>query len=252
MRQSEKVSRSFHSGEVRCKNNCQYCFSMWKNAPIFLKSLPTASVIEKLVAYPVCDSEALIQNETFWTWIADFLSTNENSVVSISTKSIWSEEKLSFINKLMSGLPQYRIKLGVSFSCKNNIGEIEPNAASYSQRIEMLRRIESLGIPHNVMLKPLLPFVSFSEYCQIINDCLPYCLDFVVGDLYVEKDSLFVSKFGLDEYKIQKRYCDWMGRDAFAIEYPHRDKIIEYLHRVANVYESDVDFCKMLFKRRCK
>ena len=106
MRQNDKISRSFHSGEVRCKNNCQYCFSIWKDAPVFFKSLPTASVTEKLIVYPVCDSEALLQNETFWKSVSDFLLTNKNSVISISTKSVWTDEKLSFIGKIISGLPQ--------------------------------------------------------------------------------------------------------------------------------------------------
>jgi DNA repair photolyase len=242
--------RTFMSGEVRCGNGCGYCFSHWENPTGFSPFFSPLKSGEWEIVYPVCDSEANIQNLKFWENIEIFLRGNPKGILSLSTKNMWSDDMLDKIRRLGEELGHERIKLSVSFSCKAQISEIEPHALSYDLRIELLRKLAERGILHSVMMKPLLPFVTLKEYKEIVDDTCPFCTDYVSGDLYVDRSTLFYNRYIKDKFDIGIRYCCWMKKEVCYVKHPHEEDIVQYIRsRRLCWYASDAEFLEKQIRR---
>lgn len=235
--------RLFFSGQKSCNNGCKYCFLQW-SYPISFTTMPYAlqSSREEIV-YPVCDSELNQQEDDIFARIESLLVNNHKCIVSISTKDEWSEEALDQLDTIRQRVGALRIKLSVSITCKSLVKEIEPGASDYDARIRLLSRLAKHGILHSVLLKPLLPFVSYDEYCEIVNDVSVACKDVVIGDLDVDQTTDFFNKYILGRYKVNKRFSAWLQRNVDYIIHPQKQEIVRYIRfSNLNCYLSDADF----------
>ena len=238
-----KIERLFFAGKKGCNNGCKYCFSYWGGPPA-LATMPYALQSSgNIIVYPICDSELSQQDENFWLSLKRCLENNPKCMLSISTKEEWSDATLDRIDDIRRKAGGTRIKLSVSITCKSMIKELEPKASDYDSRIRLLQQLEERGIRHSVMLKPLLPFISFKEYCEIVNDASAVCKDFVTGDLYVDQTTVFFRKYILGKYKVERRYCEWMQRYVDYVAHPQEQEISQHIKlKNLNWYSSDADF----------
>ena len=242
--------RTFMSGVIRCSNGCGYWFSNWENHTGFSLSFSPLNGVGWRVVYPVCDSEANIQGLEFWDDMERCLRENPKCILSLSTKNMWSDEMLDKLRRMGEKFGRERIKLSVSFSCKAQIGEIEPRALPYDLRIYLLRKVAERGILHSVMMKPLLPFVPLEEYMEIVDDTCPFCADYVSGDLYLDRSTLFYQRYIKDKFDTGIRYCNWMQREVYYVKHPQEMDIVHYIRsRRLYWYASDVEFLEKQINR---
>lgn len=234
----------FCSGDYGCKNGCIYCFSSWQNEKLF-SSFNSISLDNFSILYPVCDSEISYQNNLFWKQMLKKLEElTFPAVICLSSKCYWDDDKLEDIVRYNSSHAS-TIKLAVSFSAMENLDIIEPNASSFSERVNLLKRIISLGIPTNILLKPILPFVTLDEYKSLVDVCSTMSKNFVIGGLYVDKNSDFFKEFICDKYRIVKRYSTWLKKELDYVEHPQYNELVSYINKIGcKTFESDYDYVK--------
>lgn len=237
------MQKTFFHSDHRCTNGCIYCFSDW-NATDEL-ALWGKDVYQKDVSivYPICNSE-IIDRDRFIDQLVEYALKCENKVIfSISTKNRWDEcaiQKIKKINETYQN--NLSVKISVSFSCMSRIDIIEPRAIRYESRLELLKRLVSNGIPTSVMLKPILPFVPYEEYVQLVNDCAKICKFFVVGALYVDRGTEFYRQYIEGKWRTVKQHCSWLDTDLEYVYHERYDDIRKYIKSKAACYESDEAF----------
>lgn len=211
--QTSSINRYFYSGMQPCSGNCKYCFAKWKpeyNKPNSFSIDDINTIQENVIIYPTCESDFFDQPQSWVENILEqFLFEKKTIIISISTKTNVPFQKLLLIKDLISqGL---RIKISISFTTKYSISEIEPNTTSYIERINTLTKISEYGIPTSINLKPLLPFISFNEYCEIIDDTFQYAQIYMIGDLYVNKKDAFFKQYIEGKYCTKLRPVNWVS-----------------------------------------
>ena len=246
--QKKCLGRAFCSGKNVCENGCKYCFASWRNAPKFSRTVNILSNMgQESIIYPICDSELLQQGEECWDFLSHVMSMPTIKMLCISTKNEWSDAAISKLIRMSTLHNNCIIKLNISLTCRNNVLDIEPYAASYESRIDLFRRLSKKKIMVGVMLKPLLPFIQAEEYVQIIEEVIPYCNRFVIGDLYVDCATDFYNEYIRDTFLVEKRYCSWMNREVDFVVHPQRQYIKDFICKVGGlVYESDLEQCMSL------
>lgn len=233
--------RLFFHGERRCKNNCLYCFSSF-NDTIKENVLSSRTNCEHTFVYPICDSEILDQEASFFSDVLEKFSGG-SSVISISTKNIWPEGMLQAIKNFNSQNKSGFIKLSICFSCKTMIEEIEPMAAQYKERRAFLQKIVDYDIPTCVIIKPILPFVDYREYVSIVDDCGEHCADFVLGHLYVDKSTSFFRERIEGKYQTINKYCAWLGRNCLSVMDDKYGRLMDYIQKCGyRAFHSDREF----------
>lgn len=244
------LERAFFSGEKPCSNGCGYCFSRWSTPPRF-DIMPCLSYDDWKVVYPVCDSEAMRQDAHFWRRVREFLKNHPKCVASISTKDEWSDDELDRVDAIRDEAGENSIKISISMSCKTLLGEIEPYASRYAERVGLLGRLAARRICHSLMLKPLLPFVSLDEYVEIVEDVRSVCSDFVTGNLYVDQSTGFFRKYIAGRYHVERRYCEWMKREVDFVPYQKEQELVRYIRsQRLNWHSSDIEFLMTQNKER--
>lgn len=143
------------------------------------------------------------------------LSERPNLIVSFSTKQSLSDEILAYLKSIHEKLQENGgfLKLGVSITTKSMLEEIEPNTASYQERIEMLKRVVSMKIPSAVILKPILPFISIEEYWSIIDDT-DFVGKYLTGSLYVHPDTDFFKLYIANKYAAEIKKVNWVNSEC--------------------------------------
>lgn len=244
-----KNDRSFFCGNQKCKNGCIYCFSnfTFNNYHLELNALSVQSTNQ--IIYPICDSEILYQHEGYLDSLLDLIGQQKGyKVISISTKSYWSDKELSKLqtfNKVHAG--DKVIKLSLSFSRKYELEKFEPAAIPYHDRIVLLKRLKFFSIPTAVIIKPILPFVTLEEYKSLIDDCLPICENFIIGPLYVDDKSGFYKKYIYEKYTTEKKYCEWLKSEVLCVNSANYKKIKAYITKCGcHCYDSDAEFLQTL------
>ena len=192
--------------------------------------------------YPLCDSEIEDQGQHFLEKIFKTFSGECNSIISISTKNKWGKESLQSIaefNKCNAA----KIKLSVSVTSKYSLSVIEPSASSYSDRLKLVSSIIEFGIPTTICIKPMLHLVPFNEYKEVVDDFGVVCDHFVLGGLYLNKDSLFYKQHIEGHVDCSIRYCAWLGKECLYYEHPRYSELKQYLLLGGhNCYESDEEY----------
>lgn len=248
--------RKFYSPEHSCLNNCIYCFSKWDSYNKF-HPLDRPFNVEQhgsFAIYPVCDSECSI-DENFLGLIEQFFANRENSIVSISKKNVISDAVLKRISSLNQELAKQGncIVISVSFSTVTRISEIEGGCAEYIDRINFLQSLDNHKIPHNVIIKPILPFVPIEEYIKIVDDTGAFSLTYVLGDLYVDKGDEFYKSYIKDHFTPTCRNVSWLTPEQswYAVESTEiKTKLHDYISiKGRQSFESDVESLKYIKKQ---
>lgn len=235
----KRVFLSFN--EYKCTNQCRYCFDNWdieKNNFDILEDYH-----EDVVIYPYCNNDIIDSSETL-TYLKECISiqSGDRVIISISTKNDLSS---NFLEQIKGINNKGFVKISVSLTNKNMIDKIENKAASYSTRLDLLKKLKALGIPTSVILKPILPFISLEEYYEIIEDVKDFVENFVLGDLYVKENDDFYKSYIHDKYNINKRNVSWLKNEPSWLiveSLEKRTKIQEYLkEKGIEFYLSDID-----------
>jgi len=236
--------RLFCSGHDRCKNGCIYCFSDWSEGQYF-GELSAVQAGDVSVVYPICDSEVLYQTQDFFARLCDYAEKAAHPVVfSISTKCPWTTRQLDRIEAFNRTYPSV-IKLAVSFSALEHLPQTEPRALSFEGRLALLAELTKRGIPTNILLKPLLPFIGEDEYRRLIFRCAPLCRRFVVGDLYVSPGTPFFEEYISGRYPLLSKYSTWMQKEVVYVRHPDYEKILSAVGEAGGqVWESDLSMIR--------
>lgn len=214
LRNVDNIKRCFFSRKTECSGKCEYCFGKWDK---YLKIEDEQKIEDGMIIYPNCDGNAFDEN---WESIEERIkkSSKKNIIVSISTKFDLNEDMLDKIVQLNNHLRKNggMIKISVSFSCgEEHMQTIENGTASYTERIQVIRKIIKKKIPYFTIIKPILPFIEFGEYMKIIDDTFPLCPNYVLGDLYIDKNEEFYTKYIMNRgYNIKKRDVSWNGENG--------------------------------------
>lgn len=239
------MNRCFVSSKQECKGGCKYCFAKWTDYQKFPQSI---QVLDNTIVYPNCDGNFFDGNCKELLEIIRNLN-NENIIVSISTKFNLDNNTLFKLQELNDHLKRNNngmLKLSVSFSCEKSILEIEPGTMVYQERIDLVRRITGFGIPYVTVIKPILPFIDIDEYKKIIDDTIKYSNMYVIGELYVQRESTFFEKYINDKYcVVESKEVSWNGKNGrwmTVSDLERRRFIVEYIKESKGMaFESDQD-----------
>lgn len=202
------MKRCFNSRKTECKGGCKYCFGKWNN---YIKFYDQEYNQDNTIIYPNCDGDfcdEYFTNEVEKLW----RTTSKNIIVSVSSKFNIDDShlaKLQKLNEMLRSTSRGFLKISMSFSCSDSIERIEPNTASYVERIETAKRIKAKGIPYLTVIKPILPFIPIEEYKRIIDDTIEINPLYVLGDLYVNENSSFYKDYIDGKYNISYRDVSW-------------------------------------------
>lgn len=249
--------RKLYSTNIPCQAGCQYCFAKWDKTYHKLPQLENIIFNEKkAILYPCCDGEFFDQNGLS-EQIRKMAEHMDKLYVSISTKRPVNDDEISRLVKLNQELlsaDKGFVKFGISLSNYSMLDKLEPGTMSYAERLELARRLKDTPVFLALTLKPLLPFITPGEYCQIIHDFSQYTNYVLIGGLYLEPGSKFRSKYISPEHPTWSRTVEWLPErpEWEYIEDPEQfRKIRTYAsaHEVL-LFDSDVDLINCLINRR--
>lgn len=241
-----KSMREFFSASTPCSSGCQYCFAKWGNKNTeFLQADSTQRVEDGTIVYPCCDGEFLRQ-QRYIECMRDFSHKSKKVYFSISTKQSIADEEIARIGEFDRELRSTNrgfVKLAISISNISMLEEIEPGTISYLQRLELAEKIQKEGIFFSLTIKPILPFIQTEEYRTIIKDFSRYTKYFLLGGLYVNKETEFYSRYISPNTKIIRRVVSWLP-DHPVWDYVEDEaqfrQIREYAEQIGNlIFDSD-------------
>ena len=205
--------RKLYSATTPCKAGCKYCFSKWNGVYAEQPQLSIEHICDgAAIIYPCCDGEFFDQLDIIDA-TKSIMEKMEKVYVSISTKCAVTDSQLMSIidlNNFLKNEGKGFVKFSVSISNKSRLSEIEPRTASYEERIDIVRRLVSAGIPSSLTLKPILPFIPDSEYFEILEDFSAVVNRVTVGGLYVCPNTPFYKQYIKDRYSLEKRQVNWL------------------------------------------
>lgn len=245
------MNRCFFSRKGECKAKCKYCFGKWDT---YIKFPDTETVNDDTIIYPNCDGDAFDVN---WGELKEKVRklSAKNIVVSISTKFNISDDIIKDLEEVNQVLQKNNgmLKISVSFSCEKSIEILEKNTATYSERINLIKKFTEKNIPYFTIIKPVLPFIDFSEYKKIIDDTVSLSPYYVIGDLYVDMESQFYREYikGTN-YMVERKNISWNGENGawtVVTDDQLKDRIKRYIMQLGGqVFESDKD--AIIYMRR--
>jgi len=206
--------RRFLSTPIPCKASCKYCFAKWPDySPQPHLGYDQEIMGEnRIVLYPCCDGDYF--NLLGFIEDVKHLSLAYDKIyVSLSRKTAPCDDQISqllSLNEWLVAEEKGFVKFAIALSNRSMLEEIEPSTMSYQQRLELARVLSSLKLPLSLTLKPILPFIPFSDYSSILEDFRPYLTHVLIGGLYVNKDTAFYEKYILKHYTSTKRQVVWL------------------------------------------
>lgn len=248
--------RKLYSAGIPCQADCKYCFAKWDNMYSKLPQLVNEQIYEKeAVIYPCCDGEFFEQHRLI-EYVKKAAENMDKVYLSISTKRFISDDEISCIARLNQELLSSGkgfVKLAVSVSNMSMLDKIEPKTMTYGERIELAKKINSAGIFTALTIKPILPFISSDEYCQIISDFEKFTKYVLIGGLYLNRDTEFFSQYITSENLVRKRNVGWLPEHP-EWSYVQDDNQLNEIRTYANkkgvfVFDSDVELIKAYIER---
>ena len=250
--------REFFSASTPCSSGCQYCFAKWDNRRTGFLQLGDVKPIEDgTIVYPCCDGEFLGQ-PGYIECMRSFSQQSKEVYFSLSTKQSISDEEIEQLKNFDRDLRSANrgfVKLAISISNISLLEELEPGTISYLQRLALAEKLQKSGFFFSVTIKPILPFIDAAEYCTIINDFSKYTNCFLMGGLYINKETKFFSQYILPGTKVTRRVVNWMP------EHPEWDyiedeaqfqRIREYASQTGCLtFDSDEELIRYYIKQRC-
>lgn len=214
--QQLKFKREFYSGTDKCNLGCLYCFAdieSFRKLDVVKFKGKNPESDDVLIYYPSCDTE-FNWSDNFDKFIDKLVDSNTKSIISISTKGKLRKsliKKVKNANDILIKQNIGFIKFSVSITNKSMISIIEPHTSNYQERLDLLKYLNDQEIPSSVILKPILPFIEAKEYIEIIDDTSPFTNNYLLGGLYISKESVFYNNFIKDKYIITERKADWLS-----------------------------------------
>lgn len=245
--------RRLFSATIPCNAGCQYCFSKWNG--IYCEQAQFA--IERIcdreaIIYPCCDGEFFEQNNIIEV-TKSIMEKMDKVYLSISTKCPITTTQLRTIielNDMLQSEGKGFVKFSVSVSNKSKLSEIEPRTTRYEDRIDIVRRLVSEGIPSSLTLKPILPFIADEEYFEILEDFSAIVNRVLVGGLYVCSNTRFYKEYIKDRYPLEKREVNWLSEKPVWDYVNDQAKINRIKQRATELgmtpYDSDADLVASL------
>lgn len=179
-------------GGKRCSFGCTYCFadfSQYESPPTLDEAVAGQLDLEGVdVVYPACDVDIFAMRKR-WAEVLTSSAALGRSL-SISTKAVLTGDQIEEISRLAeihraTGLV---LKVSVSASTMHSCDEIEPRAANWEARLNVLRRLAIAGVTSCIVLKPVLPEIPTAEYEEMLNQAAAVTSAVVLGDEYVDDD----------------------------------------------------------------
>ncbi|MBR6862445.1 MAG: radical SAM protein [Acidaminococcaceae bacterium] len=251
---SNKIStRKLYSASHQCPAGCKYCFAKWTDTYLTQPVFGSETIDgDSSVIYPCCDGELFVQG----TYIDEMKKLSESTnkmYLSISTKCGLDQKTFNAIADFNSFLVQNQkgfVKLSISLATKTMIDVIEPGTLSYNSRLELLKQIVETGLPTSITLKSVIPFVSNTEYFDIIDDCSKIVDKLLVGGLYINEKSMFFKQFIQGKFRTVLREVSWLIDHPIWPYVDQDEKIIEISTYAAKlnmqVFDTDVDLIRAL------
>jgi len=178
------------AGTKGCKLGCLYCFTRdadYERAKR-LDELRTRDLLDETedadVVQPLCDTEFLLLPD--WkNYLDELISTNK--IISFATKAVASEDDVRVLGKLNEVLMHNGrfLHVGVTIVKLRDWQGIEPKAPSPEQRVQTLRRLWEVGVPTNVLVRPMMPFTTLDELEELTDRTYRFCHGYVSGPLYL-------------------------------------------------------------------
>lgn len=253
----KKKKRLLLRGDKKCPFNCRYCFAdleCFQSSDLISKSKLSNSTIEADILYPSCDTEIDFTDSKIEE-IVRLAESTKAIAVSISTKRKMSDlmiHKLSTLNKQLVDIG-VMLKFSISISTKNQLNVIEEGTSSYTERLELVEKLNIIGVVTSINIKPILPFIEVSEYYAIVDDFVDITPYFMLGGLYVDTNDKF-GKSIIENYPnlISKHVVDWIpDKPVWDMCYdPLKVKnISDYIFsKGGNAYQSDQEFVTKLIE----
>lgn len=251
------MNRQLFSGCKKCNSNCQYCFAKWNDDYTGNDYFDISKIdLDTDVIYPSCDTEDLFLDETI-DKIKEFIyKNNRKIVICYSIKNEISKrkmEKIKLINEELIGTGMGFVKIGISIATKSMLEELEKGTLPYNERLYFLKMLKDFNIPCSAILKPVLPFIPFSEYKQIIDDVFVYTDMIVIGGLYVNEKTDFYKRYIENKFPVETRKVNWLESEPkwkYVENIYLNNAIKKYIVSLGKEYfESDMDFVKKIYTK---
>jgi DNA repair photolyase len=140
------------------------------------------------LVYPSCDDD-IFATKTPVDTITRVARWHRS--ISISTKARLSETVLAEIARINSELLEHNsvIKISISASTRFRIDQIERGTASFEERLDNLRLLQSYDIPSGLVLKPLLSDEPINSYVHILKKGRIFTNNLLLGDEYLDQET---------------------------------------------------------------
>jgi hypothetical protein len=172
-----------------CPFGCTYCFadfSQYAPGPTLDDVETNPCLLDGVqVIYPACDTDLFVRRDAAEVLIR---TAALHRSISISTKARLRPTHIALLQRLNRELCEFGhlLKVGVSFSNRSRVSEIEPRTPTYARRLETLSRLQHAGIPTIAVIRPLLADIDDTEYEALIADVAPFVLGVLMGDEYLD------------------------------------------------------------------
>lgn len=203
------MKRILFSTKKKCNFGCKYCFSQLGDYDKYFydnrKKYDNYDII-----YPACDGE--IDSIDFKELIRYISGRKKPIIIALSTKSVISVKFLKEFIKIDRLLKNNNgfLKVGITITSKNYLKDFELKAASFKERIENLKLLKKNGICCGVVIRPVIPFLPEKEFVYIIDNTKNIADYFLLGGLYIFKNSNFYKEH-LESFKnLKLSSVDWL------------------------------------------
>lgn len=202
------------AGHKGCRFGCLYCFTReadYQRCPrldiLRTRDLVSASLSSQVVQ-PACDTEFL--RLTNWRDYLDEL-VSAGKIISFATKVDISGDdlqSLSEVNKILMASGKV-LHMGVTIVRLTDWKDIEPRAPSPFARIASLRQLWEAGIPTTVLMRPMIPMVTFGEIDELVDRTYRFCYGYLSGPLYLTQVMEEYMHSKKQRFTVSERVATW-------------------------------------------
>lgn len=249
------MKRYFFTFPNKCRNACKYCFEDFNSCAFPIITYDAIKDLKNSIIYPCCNTELYINN-SFIDFFTEYINKGTYSnIFSFSTKNNIGSNEITILKQLNEELKKKgigEIKISISITNKYKINELEPNTALYDERLSLAEVLLQNNIKTSVIIKPILPFIEITEYQEIIDDFINYgVLNFVMGNLYINRNTPFYKEYIKDKYKTSLKNILWIE------DTPQWEQVEDTMYNIirsyatlknAFIFDSDEQLISYLFK----
>ena len=225
------------AGRKGCGFGCLYCFTQeayYQRCPrldmLRTRDLVSTSLSSQVVQ-PACDTEFL--HLTNWRDYLDEL-VSAGKIISFATKvDVRGDDlqSLSEVNKILMASGKV-LHMGVTIVRLRDWEDIEPRAPSPFARIASLRRLWEAGIPTTVLMRPMIPMVTFAEIDELVDRTYRFCYGYLSGPLYLTQVMEEYMHSKKQRFTVSERVATWQkGQPRLRII--ECDKLEQHLRQAA-------------------